>query len=535
MTIQWHTRWLGRCLLAGALLTPAVGLTGCSGQRFLPESLGQVAGEDQKNEPQPTPRKVHVDGQALALGQTERGHAALMDFAERTAQLIEAGDLDTARRWVERHPDQASELLRRATPQDAQDANLRRIAWFHDEHCCRRGPEAGWHALLIDRGERPNHYTAWDTQRERVAGMLRNGAFEQAANVDLPAVAAKLKQPLVAIDAYQLHGVSLLVGDRPREAAGAWHRAAELARDAFPYLAIEALLLQSEALRRAEEPEAAARAWAQSVTLAADLLHQPRPIHDPVYWDRAAYLRPVPHEWPPACLDAVLRYAQSPLAQRDARTLHVVCSAVGDSSVGLPEPESLIWSAIGDWRALRHEHQAALVAWKRAEAATRNPTRRAWLRLGQARALIGLDQSQAATAVLMELASDDPTRPEARAALAMLGSLKVQVGQTQQGFHLLRNALESEGGEPHDWPGRLQAEADYGLCCLLMGDAANGLAWLERAQRGFRQRGDSAALAQCLENQAAWHEHNGQTREAHALRQEVLAMAQEPNSAGPKR
>jgi tetratricopeptide (TPR) repeat protein len=504
-----------------AMLTLAA--LGCSGQRLVPSSLMSDS-QDKAAKPVPGPRGVHVDGQALALGQTERGAAAVSDFAQQTERLITDGKITAARRWVHRHPDLALELLRGTTNATAGSAVIRQIAYFHDEQTTLGGPQAGWHAVLLDRAAQANRYTAYDAAREKVMGLLRNGKFEDAAQVDLARVAESTGQRLILADALQVQGVADLVNDQPNDAAASWSRAVDIAGQVQPYQSAELLLLLSEAKRRGGDIQGANDQWRASVVLAADFLTLEPAIADPVYWDRASYLRPVQEPWPAVLIDRLAQHCQQPTSGGAALATESVLFYSQIPNAPPVTIEETFWAAVGDWRLMRHEHQTALVAYKRAQATAGNPAAVDWLRMAQARALMGLEQSQAATAVLMELATRGPDVPVARASLATLGALKVQAGQTQQGFVLLRNALERNPVDDVSWPGQAQSQADLGLCYLLMGDEQAGLHWLAQSQAGFRSQGDVASLGQCLENQAAYFRHNGQKDRAQELETELASL-----------
>jgi tetratricopeptide (TPR) repeat protein len=178
--------------------------------------------------------------------------------------------------------------------------------------------------------------------------------------------------------------------------------------------------------------------------------------------------------------------------------------------------EAPVWAELGRWRLERGESQAALLAFKRAEALTPSEPGKEQMRLSQARALVQLGQGPAAMDVLVRLAlvtSSSVSRP----ALATLGSLKFQQGQVQQSLALLKKAVE-EGAAGY-WTGRNEAEADLGLAYLTAGNEANGLRWLHVAQDHFGKASDQAMLSQCLENEAAYLEHVGKAQEAAALRE----------------
>ena len=140
--------------------------------------------------------------------------------------------------------------------------------------------------------------------------------------------------------------------------------------------------------------------------------------------------------------------------------------------------------------------------------------------LAQARALVQLQQRSAAVAILMQL-SASKQQPIDRAALADLGSLKVQDGATQQGLQFLKRACEPCAT---DWPGRAQAEADLGLTYLMLGQEQDGLQALQRARAAFQAAGDEESYAKALWNELQYFEHVGQKKPAELARAELERM-----------
>jgi tetratricopeptide (TPR) repeat protein len=228
--------------------------------------------------------------------------------------------------------------------------------------------------------------------------------------------------------------------------------------------------------------------WRLTIEKASVLAqHQPA-LFDPVFWDRASYWRPVGTPWPAHALAAL-----APLSQLNV--------SPNDTTIGEGEAEAIVWGAIGRALLDRADHQSALVAFKRAEAATSHEDLRGWLRLAQGESLACLDQTPAATAVFVSLVTS-PDQRLVQAATAALGGTKLRQGDTATGFHLLARSIESP--DSANWPARAKAEADLGLAYLMKNDEANGLKWLHSAQAHFRSTGDVTSLSQSLWNEAAY-------------------------------
>src|SRR5262249_10794664 len=160
-----------------------------------------------------------------------------------------------------------------------------------------------------------------------------------------------------------------------------------------------------------------------------------------------------------------------------------------------------LFTCLGQHRFARNEPQAALLAFKRAETSATEPAVQAQLRLEQAKCLSRLQQEGAATAILMAMINkQEPGLYQP--ALAILGSIKLQSGQTDFGQRLLQRALEPSPA--FEWPQRGEAEADLGLAYLMQGDEPAGLRWLHSAQRRFEAAGQHELLAKSLWNEARY-------------------------------
>jgi tetratricopeptide (TPR) repeat protein len=183
--------------------------------------------------------------------------------------------------------------------------------------------------------------------------------------------------------------------------------------------------------------------------------------------------------------------------------------------------ESWLWAAVGCWHLDRREPQAALAALKRSESLTLDPGFRDRLQLQQAQALIELDQTAAALALLVRLGGD-ATHPAASPALALLGGLKLKEGSSVQALALLKKAVEESPS--NNWAGRGEAEADLGLAYLMTGNAGKGLEWLHAAQQRAEAARDGELLRQTLDNEARYFEHLNKADEAGRLRQRIQAL-----------
>jgi len=506
--LRQHAAVAGACLLAGVA---AMLLGGCAGISWKPFAS--------KSDPPAGPAPaagthVRVGGDGFALGDVEQSVCTPQQFLQRVGELLPARQTAAAE-FVQRHPDVALGILREPGAVPAPPHVLAFVAQVHDRQCSRVEAQAGWSALLADRAAHPDRYAPHDQKRRQFMDHVQNGRVQEALQLGVADTPAGTPGTMLAVDAWRLTGIALVLGGQPQEAAAAFQKALQQAAG-HPYQAVNVLLLLSDAQRRSGMLPAAQSTWQDSVRLASELATAVSPVADPILWERAAYARPVQCPWP---VDVQQRLDQVNLAfgivpgRRDA--------VIPVSTAATPADEAALWTAIGHWRLARDEPQAALAALKRAESMTSQSWPAARLQLAQAKALARLGQAQAATAVLIRLASNgDPQI--ARPATAMLGTMKLQQGGVQQGFNLLRRAGEEDPSL--FWPERPEAEADLGLAYLLVGDENAGLRWLHGAQQAFEASGQHEPLVQCLENEAAYLDQAKKTDLAKAVRRRIECL-----------
>ena len=496
-------------LLQAAMLLIAALAAGCSGllsdTRPKPvEALAPAAA--------PPGLRVRVGGDGFALGDIEQSSLTPQQYVERTEELVRAGRLAAAARWVQRYPDLAQTVLIDATASRVSLPVLHLIAAAHDEQVTCGTLQAGWRALVADRERDPQAYAEYDQRRSRCLALLQNGQAREALELDVLAAVPPASPAVLRIDALRLQGLGLILDERPREAAEAFLSARQTAGSDFPYASANLALLHSDALRRAGDGPGADQAWQEAAFLAADLAVSRLPLGEPILWERTAYLRPAPSPWP----EHVLRQLEAACARSGLTFPSRDAPPTGLRSAGADE--AVLWANIGQWRLLRDEPQAALVALKRAESQTSDRLASGRLQLLQARALLRLGQTSAATAVLVQLAGGSDPRL-ARPAQAVLGTARLTQGGTQQGVQLLRQAVEADPSLP--WPERAEAEADLGLAHLLVGDEAAGLDWLHRAQDAFEAAAQYDALHQSLANELAYLERTDRKDQTQQTRQRL--------------
>jgi tetratricopeptide (TPR) repeat protein len=447
--------------------------------------------------------KLKIAGQNL--GESQEVAVSPAEFLANIEDLLQAERMMTATRWIARHPDAAQEALRQSGGK-VNPAVLMTIARVHDRQTLRHTGNATWEKLLLQRKARPEIFTQYDQARIQLMTLTSHGEGDRALQLNLPSLAVKTGETMLEIDAWQLQGTVYLLIDKPADAVAVWQKALSKTQSISDYQTAYLLLLVSDAQRRAGDPQGAVTTWLEAVNISAGMLGNNRNVYDPVLWEKLAYMRPVKTDWPEPAI----------------RRLREIDPLPGtELAGGAVLAEACLWNCVGKWYLDRGHHQAALVAFKRAESVLSDIRAQHYLRFREARSLVLLNQTGAATALLVGLANDR-TSLMARPSMALLGSLRLKSGSVQQGFNLLRKAIEKD--ESLDWPERAEAEADLGLAYLMFGDEVQGLKWLHQAQQRFEGKQEFESLALAMHNEANYLAHAKKQAEAVALRDRLMAM-----------
>lgn len=494
---QAGSRSFPAALLVACLTIWLASVCGCTLRSDGPLDMSKLTGDDAEKKPAPGPIQVRVDSFGKPLREGQENTIARDQFLARIDQFLKEERFASARLWIQRHPDVALETLRATPAGEANRPAVVAVARAYDK-LVGLAPAEGWQAVLHDRTARPKTYAEYDKARKSLLEQLRLGQIREATATKITRLAAAAPGDMLDVDAWQLRAIAWQLDQRPQEAVAAMKTALEhAAKDAYQVAQLRLLL--SEALRRSGQPGEANTTWQEAVAEIALLAGKDPAILDPNQWNHAAYLRPADRPWPDV-VSALLepsRVGEAPLEGSPRRVIQ--------------DPELLVWTLVGQAHLERGENQAALVALKRAETAAQDARTRNLLRLAEAKALCRMDQTTAATAILVSLSnSKDPQL--ARPALAMLGTQKLQLDDSEAGLKLLTKAMEN--ADALDWADRAQAEADFGLVLLMSSDEAGGLQWLHRAQRRFEGSRDHESLAKSLWNEASYFKHKGRKEAA---------------------
>ena len=484
--------WGAALLVCAAALVPI----GCNG--LLTSNRSEESANDPRQKKPGGPLQVEAASSGLTLEPHKDNKQARSEFSARVNQLFTGQRLTTARMLILRHPDLSLDILQTPLPDEAKSASVHFIAQVRDQQCLRPSAAGGWEAILQDRSANTARYAKYDDARAKLLELFRLGRAQDAVELKLASLAAAAPNPLLTIDAGQLTGIAVQLAGRPAEAAALLAQTAEIAKGQDVHQAAYLCLMLSDAERCAAQFDRASSAWQQATLLASESLVAPAPIRDPVFWERAAYLRPVKVAWPEPVVQRLVELSRLPAPTE---------AAVSGIDAAAAQGECAVFACLGQWRYERNEPQAALLAFKRAETCTEDEAVKERLRFCQAKALFRLEQAGTATAILVEL-SKRTDSAIARPALALLGGLKLQSGNAQLGLTLLERALSQE--PVPDWPERGEAEADLGLAQLIVGNEVQGLERLHTAQRRFEANKQHDLLARSLWNEARYLEHKGQ-------------------------
>ncbi|HZZ71261.1 MAG TPA: hypothetical protein VFE24_03355 [Pirellulales bacterium] len=502
---------LRRALALTALLL--VGVNGCFDSARRPEDLSKAIDKAGKSGAD-LHGKAKLDVVGGSLGDSQEVSLTPDELARSVNDLQTADHQTGSVRWVQRHPEAALALLRTTVP-TKPDGTYNLVAAVQDAQCVNRGQTQNWTQMLADAAKRPDVYKAYVDARTRFQASLSQGHPDFALRLDLPKLAQQTGAPMLEIDALQLTGTTEMLNGQPAKAVALFNAAFNLSSRISDYQATYVLLLRSDAQRRAGDPRGASETWRQAVELAKKVLLSDAGVYDPVLWEKLGYLRPIDQPWPTDVVHAMADMDSLPGIDLSDYGKRQEAASNGPDAVAA---EIVVWNSIGNWYLRRNQAQGALVCYKRSESAAANAHTQQWLRLKEARALVQLDQTGPATAILVALAKDKASVAY-RPACGLLGSIRSKNQQPQQGLALLRKAIEED--ETADWPERAEAEADLGLAYLMVGDSKSGLKWLHQAQRRFEADKDAESLVLALENEAAYLDGMKKKNEAVVIRSRI--------------
>lgn len=417
---------------------------------------------------EPSEYSLRVDGESIILGDVAQPPMSLPVFVSRVQRSEDsARDHDTGE-FIRTYPDMAEQAV--LSPEVDPEAQQVIAAWMDSFASPAPG---GWSSLVADREKNPQRYAAWKEQRTASWASMRRGEFVDVIGRET-AAPSEAPVPWSAIDAASLQATAMLAAGRPADAAPLFEQTAQLASAWDGRVAVRANLYAALAYqaagRRGRASDARSRATA-GTTLSA--------IRNP----------------------AVLRLLLE--THESSRT-----------SVDGYSPRATL-ARLGRIEMERGAPQAALLAWRAAEAKPGATPGLHHLRLGQAEALIGLGQDQPAIAVLVGLA-----RTEVRSeALVMMGLVQLRRSQHDMALAMLREAVDNSSAKTHP-----DVYADAGLALLSMGSQDVGLSLLHQARDVYQERRDMHSLRKLLQNELRYARATGKGGLAREARKRLLRV-----------
>lgn len=432
----------------------------------------------------PPAKTLRFDGHEIVLGESE--NIAILEVDKLAAMLeplVFEQRFQTASLLIERHRESAERLLIERWASGADDAIVQLVAEVLSRRCSKA--ETSWKSLIAVGRSQKQLAIQYQNLRNSFAEEMRTNEPTNEAAEKLMQASVKINQPLVRIDALRLLGLRELVSGRHAWAESQFRQAIELANaSGNTLLAADLWLTVAETARRSNQMSTANTAWTTAVNLQLTSSNRNGPL-DVSFWMQADRTRPEAIQWP------------KEIGQNFASLVKKIgCS----SECGT---EAILWAAIADSQIQRGELQSALVNFKKSETMVRGNDAM-WLRIAQAKCLAGMGQAPSASAILSgPAASAEPS--VSAAAMAAMGSIKLNAGAYQQGAQLLHKAIGQ--AQALDWPGRNQAMADFAIAQLILGDTDAGLTALHEAQQLFEKAGERSLLIQSLENEQRLLEH----------------------------
>ncbi len=508
----------GACRAITAWTAVALSLSSLAGCRWLPtaaqresaDRLDRVA----KNEPSPESQetdgssKVEVTAGGVLLGDASNLAFTEAEFREALQKVVVDRQLGSLDFLLSIYPDLAHQLLLAGPDSQLAGSALAVIGDAFDR--VWQSPQQPVWRPHVDRLQNQPDGLEFVKRREKFLRLVSEEKLDDALALQLRVEARRLESIPARVEAARLEGSAYLIADRNEEAIEVLQEALQLA-EPLPMQGSRLYLLLGEAYRHSQQREAWREAWIRGTTLESSISRS-QLLCDPVFWTKAAYLRPSGQPWP----DQVVLDFHSVLDQYGIEFPNQIV----DESLR----EAFVWAVIGVQSLHRHESQNALLAFKKAEAMVSTPNLRSQLLLHQAVTMIDGGQAGPASPLLLRLASEKGI--VADRARAVLGSLKLQHGGTAQGINLLQSALASVD----QWPleEQLRAKSDLALALLIQGNEAEGLALQEQMCQAFLSANLHSHAVQCLLNQAQYFQNTAQAGRQQATLERLAQIRGEP-------
>lgn len=481
--------------------------TGAMGETSTPPQLSQRSTpSNEKRVSNPQAREIRFDGQEFVLGGGDCKSIQIEQLRKQANELRARGRYRSASELVRLHRRTASRWVLESIA-SSQFAGNRWVATTLD-----RGTNSGLHTHLCDAvSANPTAAKSFDSARRQTLKSLTEGTITAQQLESLSAATQQLNTMLAYLEAERLYAMAEIVSGQPVAAATRLGKAAEVAaRGRSADQCGQLWLLACETHIRADAIDAAAVTWQNAVRAQLTAMTQLNqgnnglPSIDTVFWEQADRLRPRGADFPQE-----VALAMNPWKLR-----------IGLDGSQPMKPSASMWSAIAAFQLTTGQPHLATLSIKRAEV-NASSQHKPWLQIALARSVAAQGQTPIATTILGSLTTS-PNPNIRAAALATLGSVKVQSGAYEQGGKFLIQALAVEGAG--NWPGQLGAEADLANVRLIMGDLTQAQEALHAVQQKMVLQGRWQSLVQSLENEATILELENNKASAQRIRQRIAEL-----------
>ncbi len=453
----------------------------------------------------PLAKEIRFGGQERVLG---GGNCRALDSKQLLTALrglLDAGKKRSASALVRLHTRSAQRMLIEHTGQ-SDDA----IADFVAAAVDQGKPSGAWSQHRLACKANPEAVAKFTSTRNIVLSQAPPTGQLAEAMLQLNQAAVEVDSLPLKLETQRLAAMASAASADPTGAVNTLASAAELAaQSGMPHASSELWMMACQASMQLDNVSQARKCWhaavaSQLAAVRSRPSDQLLPTVDTVFWEQADRLKHPQDQFPKE-----LTLAMAPWYSR-----------IGFTPGSTPLPQVALWSAIAEFQLATGQPHLAALSIKRAEVGAVGPAKQ-WLQIALARAMASQGQESVAVTILGSLEKD--ASPAVRAAaLATLGSIKVQSGAYEQGSRFLIQALNTP--QAGNWAGKLSAKADLANVRLIVGKLDDALPALHAVQNEMMTAGLWQSLCQSLENEAAILTHEGRSWDAQKIRERIQTI-----------
>jgi tetratricopeptide (TPR) repeat protein len=450
----------------------------------------------------PPARTVRFDGNEAILGNGIPSSLSTEDLRTRLKPLLEKEKIRSAKRIILQYGETSERLLAERWTSDAASKDIKLIAALRSKRS-NAIVKTDWNSLLRVAEEFPTVAQEYQRQRNAFVLALQTIDPDEQTAIQLKNASTAVGHPIVEMDCLRLLGLRAVVAEQWSTADSLYRQALAVALRSgnLQYQADLSLLLAEAAKRNNPTSDSVRTSGLIAISNQIEIMRRDSTL-DIEFWLRIEQVIPDLKTWPENFTEAFEPHVKRTLVKN------------------VRSPNVLFWSAIAQAQIDRTEMQLALLNLKKAETlATGDDV--FWLRIAESKCLAGIGQPEAAVAILSGPATS-PQPAIASAAIAALGSVKLQLGAYQQGAKLLNKSLQKS--PDLDWPSKNQAMADLAIAQLIIGGTDQGLESMHEAQSRFQASDDLASLIQSLENELRLLDHEGRKGDSSAVQERIALV-----------